>query len=179
MTKQLLTFVPYLLSRSSSLADAAPLSLELCCLAPPLSSHLNTSSLSASLKSRLHNLRRSLAQLSRPALRPVPRQMLRFNALIWPAVSSSVSLIVVHLVPSKTLSSNLGELALAQTNRHLWGINLVFFLFSLALPPSPARHCSLTGLACVWWRMFGFIFAACMFVCQRCQLLINALVGRW
>lgn len=40
MTKQLLTFVPYLLSRSSSLADAAPLSLELCCLAPPLSSHL-------------------------------------------------------------------------------------------------------------------------------------------
>lgn len=38
MTKQLLTFVPYLLSRSSSLADAAPLSLELCCLAPPLSS---------------------------------------------------------------------------------------------------------------------------------------------
>lgn len=46
--------------------------------------------------------------------------MLRFNALIWPAVSPSVSLILIHLVSSKTLWSNLGKLAFAQTNRRLW-----------------------------------------------------------
>lgn len=41
--------------------------------------------------------------------------MLRFNALIWLPVSPSISLILVHLVPLKTLWSNLGELACTQT----------------------------------------------------------------
>lgn len=163
MTKQLLTFVPYLLSRSSSLADAAPLSLELCCLAPPLSSHL----IRAACPPRwnLASIISAARSLSRPALRAVPRQMLRFNALIWPAVSSSVSLIVVHLVPSKTLSSNLGELALAQTNRHLWGINLVFFPFFSCPSPIP-RPPLLFDWVGVCVMVHVWIYFCCMHVCM-------------
>lgn len=92
---------------------------------------LHTNSLSPSLKSRLYNLRHSLPSLA--LLRKASRQMLRFNALIWPAVSSSVSLILIHLVSSKTLWSNLGKLALSQ-NKQAFVRQHRFFLslFSLA-----------------------------------------------
>lgn len=80
--------------------------------------------------------------------------MLRFNALIWPAVSSSVSLILIHLVPSKTLWSNLGKLALAQTNRRLWDSTDIFsFFFGFFSRP----QCSLSVLACAWGRTLGFV----------------------
>lgn len=145
----------------------------------------HTNSLSASLKSRLHNLCRSLsslALLSRPALCMGPRQMLRFNALIWPAVSSSVSLIVVHLVPSKTLSSNLGEMALAQTNRHLWGSSLVFSLLFLphflSLPCLPAP----TLCVCVCVILIArFVFTTYIIVFRNVgywSVIIN-IVGKW
>lgn len=126
----LLTFVssPICPLLPSSLASrTAPPSNTLTVVCFPFVFPLHTNSLSPSLKSRLYNLRHSLPSLA--LLRKASRQMLRFNALIWLAVSSSVSLILIHLVPSKTLWSNLGKLALAQTNRHLWDSTDFFSFF--------------------------------------------------
>lgn len=119
---------PFFPSKPHCLSSAPP-SNTLTVVCFPFVFPLHTNSLSPSLKSRLYNLRHSLPSLA--PLRTASRQMLRFNALIWPAVSSSVSLILIHLVPSKTLWSNLGKLALAQTNRRLWD-STVFFFFPLS-----------------------------------------------
>lgn len=64
-----------------------------------------------------------LTLLSPDPLSLVTGQMLQFNALIWLSVSRSISLILVHLVSPKTLWSNLGELAFAQTERGLWSVS--------------------------------------------------------
>lgn len=79
-----------------------------------------------SLKSLLYNLSHSLPSLA--LLCAETRQMLRFNALIWLAGSPSISLILVHLVPSKTLWSNLGKMAFAQTERGLCCLSVLAYV---------------------------------------------------
>lgn len=126
---------PFLSSKPHCFSTAPP-SNTLTVVCFPFVFSLHTNSLSPSLKSCLYNHCHSLPSLA--LLRTASRQMLRFNALIWPAVSSSVSLILIHLVPLKTLWSNLGKLALAQANRRLWDSTVFFSFFR---PPSATWVC--------------------------------------
>lgn len=91
---------------------------------------LPTTCLPPSLKSLLYNLSPTHSFLMAP-LCAVTRQMLRFNALIWLAVSPSISLILVHLVPSKTVWSNLGKLASTETDMGFCETTQFFLSLSL------------------------------------------------
>lgn len=123
---------PPFLSSKLHCFSTAPRSNTLTVVCFPFVFPLHTNSLSPSLKSRLYNFRHSLPSLV--LLRTASRQMLRFNALIWPAVSSSVSLILIHLVPSKTLWSSLFVWASWHLLRQTGVCETAQFFFSFFVP---------------------------------------------